>query len=186
METKSGYTTSEFWATMIVACMAIITPTLMNVFGSEDNFPPWAKVIAGVSGGLLSVASVLGYTISRCMVKNAALISNTVPEEKEETTLVEKKSNGGTVVSVFAILSFLFIGTGCTWTMKSYDQMTVDQIGTTIFFEKADHEITMRDLDSLGADEIKKEETKTRHESELTRLEAWLEAETAKKIEGTD
>lgn len=63
---KPGIKTSEFWLTLLAQVLAI-------VLGVSAQLPetPWMRVIAIMASAGTSVLSVLGYTVSRTILKKS-------------------------------------------------------------------------------------------------------------------
>ena len=71
---------------------------------------------------------------------------------------------------------------GCGMGLKKFDPETVRQVEKTLAFEGADFEMTLEALvDGVSLEE--KASLVSRHESEMVRLKAWLDAEQAKDME---
>jgi hypothetical protein len=66
---KNGLNTSEFWVILVVAILSVVSPTLINYFGSEDALPDWAKLASVLAGSALSVFAALGYAKGRVELK---------------------------------------------------------------------------------------------------------------------
>ncbi len=76
----------------------------------------------------------------------------------------------------------LFFSMGCITAPPSFSQSVLDQINNTIVFEKSDYRLSRQALILCGVSDSILNGLRARHESELTRLEAWRAAEKAKLI----
>jgi len=83
--------------------------------------------------------------------------------------------------------SVLFVGaflSGCSaLQMHQFDPMTAAQIEKTVVFENTDFALADKALSDLNAPDVVRLSLKVRHESEISRLDAWLAAEKAKQIQ---
>jgi len=174
-----------------------VVPTLVNFYGSEGNFPDWAKVTSVLVGAALSVLAGLGYARERTKVKNEAMKAQTekskanadarareaeakvVLEEARVNASVAKRSSIGVL-----LISLCLVGLGCeSFSLKAYDPITVRQIETTIEFETDDYRLSREALEEAEAEPQRLLELEIRHDAEIARLGAWKRAEEAKKIE---
>lgn len=85
-------------------------------------------------------------------------------------------------IALIICAAFLLNGCGLL-SLKKFDPVTVRQVEQTLEFESTDFDLTSQALADGVLDEVEKESLKVRHDSEITRLEAWLASEKAKKIE---
>jgi hypothetical protein len=185
METRSGIKTTEFWISAIVAILGVVTPTLINFYGDQANFPEWAKGASVLAGAIMSVLAAMGYTVSRAVVKKTEIDAAARKKEADTELAISREDRraGGTLTSLLVGVLLLlgpFLGGCASLVPPPYDPITLEQIGQTINFENADYTETKEALEACG-DARALLEAEIRHESELIRLEAWKKAEEAKR-----
>lgn len=84
----------------------------------------------------------------------------------------------------FILLCTVVAFSGCGLVqMYKYDPLTVNQIDKTIQYENQDFDMADKALAELNAPDIVRTSLKVRHESEIVRLNAWKDAEAAKKVD---
>jgi hypothetical protein len=184
MDTRSGIKSTEFWITALVAVLGIVSPTLINMFGSEDALPDWAKTASQLAGAGLAALAAMGYTVSRAGVKKAQL--EATARDTEARAMVKASENEAKSQTVKFLGAFLLCGLllgsfGCV-VPTAYDPVTVGQIDVTITFEEADFALSKKALEACGADSTEIRSLEVRHDAELIRLQAWRQAEEAKQL----
>lgn len=185
METRPGLKSTEFWITAAVAVLGMVGPALLNTFGSEDNLPDWAKTLTQIAGAGLAALTAMGYTVSRAGVKKAQLQAKSEDtraraDVKSSENYANSKSQ--TLLSLLLVCAFVPLTLGCVTAPPAFDSMTVGQISETINFEVLDFGLTLEDMEECGAPEKDINDLKFRHDAEIARLNAWLEAEEAKRL----
>jgi formate hydrogenlyase subunit 3/multisubunit Na+/H+ antiporter MnhD subunit len=183
MNTRSGVKSTEFWITAVVAVLGMIGPTLLNMFGSEESLPDWAKTATQIAGAGLAALAAMGYTVARSGVKKAQLDAQSRDTEARATvkaTEVDAKAQASKLLSLFLCIA-LVGGFGCAAPVV-YDPMTVGQIDATIGFEEADFALSKKAMEACGADVTEIRSLEVRHDAELVRLQAWRQAERAKAL----
>jgi hypothetical protein len=82
---KKSWKTTEFWAMLVTNVMGVLV--LLGVIGSEQG-EEIGNALKAIAGGIVSIATTLGYMKSRTEVKKArveALSSWNVPFDKADT-----------------------------------------------------------------------------------------------------
>lgn len=188
---KSGKKTTEFWVTMVVTVLGALLAALGALFpqlqDNPDAVPEWVRIASVLGGAAMSALAQLGYANSRAKVKAAEAEGKAMVEASRQEALglmeaaaSKHRQQGRTstlLVGAVALVGLLLLP-ACNMTLLKHDPVTVEQIQKTIEHERATQAFVEGKL--AGPDEI---EFDVVSDAEIARLEAWLAAEEAKKLE---